>query len=393
MKDGKGLGIIFMTRERLGGFSERELARLQVYADQAVIAIENARLFRETQEALAHQTAMAEIWAVISQSVDDLRPVYDTILQKCEALVEDPSGSTLSVLGDDGLLHPAHYRIAERAYSELVTQGDDPAVLQRVVEAMRSRPPVPVTGTGFDLVMSLGKAISLPDVLTGPGVPETMRGYAELMSRILGRPFSYSAALIPLIRAGKAIGNIAVTRQRLDGFNERELARMQVFANQAVIAIDNARLFRETQDALAHQTASAEVLSIISRSVTDLAPVYDIILERCEKLCEDGTGSTIQLLGDDGLLHRVRFRMPDIAGMYKHFSATAPDLYASEDDLRRLVQALDQPDAVPMAGSMLERALQQGGVLNCPDVDQGLRAANDRWTQFLFRGRGRPVGR
>jgi hypothetical protein len=170
------------------------------------------------------------------------------------------------------------------------------------------------------------------------------------------------------MKDGKGLGIIYLARARLGGFSERELARLQVYADQAVIAIDNARLFRETQDALAHQTASAEVLSIISRSVTDLAPVYDIILERCEKLCEDGTGSTIQLLGDDGLLHRVRFRMPDIAGMYKHFSATAPDLYASEDDLRRLVQALDQPDAVPMAGSMLERALQQGGVLNCPDV-------------------------
>jgi signal transduction histidine kinase/DNA-binding response OmpR family regulator len=369
IRAGKAIGNIAVTRLRLDGFSPQELDRMQVFANQAVIAIDNARLFRETQEALAHQTAMAEIWAVISKSLADLRPVYDIILQKCEDLVGDTSGSTLTLLGDDGLLHATHMHLKPLPPGfEMGGRVVDASDQQRVMDAYRERPPSHPAGSAYEWVMKRQAAVSLPDVLNGTDVPEGLRDHAKEFSRILGFPFSYSAALIPLIRAGKAIGNLTVTRFSLDHFSAQELDRMQVFANQAVIAIDNARLFRETQDALAHQTASAEVLSIISRSVTDLAPVYDIILERCEKLCEDGTGSTIQLLGDDGLLHRVRFRMPDIAGMYKRFSATAPDLYASEDDLRRLVQALDQPDAVPMTGSMLERALQQGGVLNCPDV-------------------------
>ncbi len=225
LKDGHALGMIGILRGTVGAFGIQETALARAFADQAVIAIENVRLFNETREALEQQTATAEVLQVISSSVADTQPVFDRILQSCEHLF---SATQLIVfeVSQDAQLHIGAIR------------GPDPEGNERTLALF----PRPVEGTVTELAIRERRLVTYADVLNDPDVPQGLR---RLASQFGG---SYSLAVAPMVWEGTAIGSILVGREKLEAFNDKEQALLKTFADQAVIAIQNARLFNEIRD-------------------------------------------------------------------------------------------------------------------------------------------------
>jgi GAF domain-containing protein/CheY-like chemotaxis protein len=297
----KLVGVFTLIRQEVRPFSAKEIALVQAFATQAQIAMKNARLINETKEALEQQTASAEVLQVISQSVADTAPVFDTILVGCARLF-DCEGSVIMQVGDDGQVHLA----AIHAHADAANPAAA-AELQRRAEQMRALYPIPLAGSATEMAIGAGRVLSFPDVLHGEGVPPPLRAPAERTG------LNYSLIMAPLMQGERGIGSIALTRNRLGGFTAKEETLLRSFADQAVIAIQNARLFNETQEALEQQKASADVLEVISQSMGDSAPVFEAILERCERLIDGTMGTTIDLVGEDGQMHRRHFRFTEHA--------------------------------------------------------------------------------
>ena len=285
----RAIGVIAVMRQAPGAFSQRSVELLQTFADQAVLAVENVRLFNETKEALEQQTASAEVLKAISNSVADTTPVFDTILESC-ARVFKVDGSVINVIGDDGLLHLAAVHVHETDSTE---PGWTQADLQQRADRSRTLSPMKLEGTGVEAAIRARRVLSFPDVLNGPDVPPGIRRPAEMAG------LNYAMILAPLMQGDEGIGAIGLMRRTLGGFSAKEEALLKTFADQAVIAIQNARLFNETKEALEQQTAAAEVLEVISNSVADTAPVFDKILQSCQKLFESSQQGILLVRDDD----------------------------------------------------------------------------------------------
>ena len=209
----------------------RRSSLLKTFADQAVIAIQNARLFRETNEALERQTATAEILAVISESPTDVQPVFQAIAERARTLCKADVGATTRLDGD--VVHLAGVRA-------LSTQAED---------AMRAAFPMAVDAAPPNIRRAIveQQPIQIADVHVEPGYPS-----AEVAQRSGFR----SILSVPLLHQGRSIGTIGVARREPGRFADGAVALLQTFARQAVIAIENVRLFNETQEALERQTAT-----------------------------------------------------------------------------------------------------------------------------------------
>ena len=326
VRDDEGIGTIVVTYPEPGHvLNEKQLALLRTFADQAVIAIENTRLFNETKEALDQQRASAEVLGAISGSIADTQPVFEKILASSERLF---AGERVGItLADGDMVRLAAYR------------GPQSEPLSRIYPLPLSRE----SGTGWAI---LNAAIAhFPDI-EAPGVPPgVVTGCRTLKVRAI--------VFAPMVFEGKGIGAIWVARSQAGPFSEKQIAQLRSFADQAVIAIQNARLVNETREALEQQTATAEILQVISASVADSQPVFERILQSCERLF-GGDQLTIFLLGDDGLLH----------------------LGATRGSRNEQVRALFP---VPLEGTASEvairerRSLTYGNVLEDPDVPPGLR--------------------
>jgi PAS domain S-box-containing protein len=268
LREGQVIGAITVARSAPGTFPEKQISLLQTFADQAVIAIENVRLFNETKEALAQQTATAEILRVIGGSMTDAQPVFDAIVKNCRTLFKG-SGVVLRLVRD-GSLH------AQASVGEVLDS-------------------VPIDRASVVGVCVLdARTIHLPDL--DAAVVEFPR------LRQLGLKMGYhSGVFAPLMRGGTAIGTIVVLRLEVGAFEDKEVALLNTFADQAVIAIENVRLFNETKEALERQTATAEILKVIAGSPTDVQPVFDAIAASAMRLFGGQSATVTRVVGD--MLH------------------------------------------------------------------------------------------
>jgi PAS domain S-box-containing protein len=285
LRDNALVGVITTWRREVRPFTDKQIALVSTFADQAVIAIQNAQLIRETQEALERQTATAEILRVISRAPTDTQPVFEAIVRSGLKLFP---GAAIAVVLPGG----EQVRVVAIADS-------DP---QRVA-AWQSRFPFPLTREYMHGVAILdGVLVDAPDAREAPpGVEAGCRNFLASGYR--------AATIMPMMRAGQAIGTVSVLRLAPGPLSERQLALLRTFADQAVIAIENVRLLKETSDALEQQKASGEVLAAISGSIADTKPVFDKILESCQRLFA-GKIIGVNLVGEDGLIHLGAYHGP-----------------------------------------------------------------------------------
>ncbi len=278
LRDEMLVGAIVIYRQEVRPFTTREIDLVRSFAAQAAIAIENARLFNETKETLQHQIASADVLQVVGKSMADAQPVFERIVDSLERLIPHKHIAIFLTPGD-GMLH----LVARRG-----PRADD---LDPIY-------PAPIERTAVPAVTKSLRQLYFPDVLHGRDVPESMRSVARANG-------NYSDVLTPLLWEGRLVGMIAVTREPNVAFSERELALLRTFADQAVIAIENARLFKETKLALERQTATAEILKVIASSPGDVQPVFDAIASSARRLI-GGFSTAVHLVIDD-VVHLVAF--------------------------------------------------------------------------------------
>ena len=291
LREGECIGVLALTRDRSGPFTDVEIALAGSFADQAVIAIENVRLFNETREALERQTATAEILRVISESPTDVQPVLEAVAKRAGALCR-AEGSRVWLV-KDGALH------SMTSYGPAYAEGFDDVL------------PISRESIGGRTVLER-RTIQVDDVVQV--MHEEYPGIVALQERYGFR----TVVNVPLMREGEAVGVISLLRSEVRPFTDSELALLSTFADQAVIAIENVRLWNETKEALDQQRASGEVLAAISSSLADTAPVFERILRSCESLF-GGIVAGVNLVGDDGLIRLRAYHGPNREGLERVF--------------------------------------------------------------------------
>ncbi|MGQ0522526.1 MAG: GAF domain-containing protein, partial [Betaproteobacteria bacterium] len=291
LREDKAFGVINMRRQEVRPFTPKQIELVKIFADQAVIAIENVRLFNETKEALKRQTATADILRVISKTPTETQPVFDAIVRNCGELFKD-SRVLLRLLENGGV----HAKAS-------IGEGGVPVTLNR--------------DSGVGACILDRRTIHLPDLV------EAAKQFPSVQQ--LGLRFGYGSGIYsPLMRGGEAIGAISVLRREKGAFDDEEVKLLGSFADQAVIAIENVRLFNELQtrnaeitEALEQQTATAEILRVISSSPTDLSPVFQSILEKASSLCDASLAALFLYDGDILTLAAHRNASPETV---EHFA-------------------------------------------------------------------------
>ncbi|HYN61224.1 MAG TPA: GAF domain-containing protein, partial [Rubrivivax sp.] len=316
LREGNAIGCLAILRASTGEFDTKEITLAQTFADQAVIAIENVRLFNETKEALEQQTATAEVLQVISSSVADTEPVFERILASTERLFECRRTAIFLAPGD-GQLHLAAMHGAPGTNAG-------------------SRYPRPFEQTAGPMVIGERRQVYLPDLVNGPGVPPSLRLAAQQTG-------NFSIVMTPMVWEGRGVGMITVSREPNRGFNDKELGLLRTFADQAVIAIQNARLFNETKEALEQQTATAEVLKAISRTTFELDPVLDALIENATRLCKSDRGFVFIRDGDEYRPTASFGATPEQLEFmsHRHLTSTSGTLVGRAALTRQLVQIED----------------------------------------------------
>jgi signal transduction histidine kinase/putative methionine-R-sulfoxide reductase with GAF domain len=332
LRDGAPIGVIGVYRDAAGPFPDSQIALLKTFAEQAVIAIENVRLFvalecrnRELVEAREQQAATSEILRVISSSQGDVQPVFEAIVKSACALC-DASFSGVFILSG------GRFEVAATA-----------GLTEDEAATMRAAYPLPVSrGSAAGRAVSERRVIHVPDMATDPD-------FASAPGRAVGVRTVLS---LPMLRKGEVIGAISVWRREVKLFSEGQISLFQTFADQAVIAIENVRLFRELEtrnrdltEALDRQTATSEILRVISQSRTDVQPVFETIADAAFNLCQAASANVFTFDGEMVSVAAQRVANP-----------------VASDAMRQLYP---RPPSRDLAAP---RAVLTGGIVVIPDV-------------------------
>jgi GAF domain-containing protein len=326
LKDDQLIGAMAIFRTEVQPFTSKQIELVQNFAAQAVIAIENTRLLNELRESLQQQTATADVLKVISRSTFDLKGVLNTLIESAVRLCEADMAAISRPAGD--------------VFEHLVSYGYSPEH-----SAFMQTHPIPSgRGSASGRVVLEGKPVHIHDIRADADYTLADRAKFDVRT-MLG---------VPLMREGVAIGVIILQRKTVRPFTENQIELVTTFADQAVIAIENTRLLNELRESLQQQTATADVLKVISNSPGDLQPVFQAMLSNATRICGARFGVLFRLQNGEiepGALHNVP------TSLERHLSGRG--------------RIKIRP------GSTMERAIQSKGAIHVVDVRQDIDAANN----------------
>jgi len=328
-REGSTMGVFILTRDEVNPFTDKQIELVTTFADQAVIAIENVRLFdevqartRELSESLEQQTATSEVLQVISSSPGELEPVFNAMLANAIRICEAKFGVLFLAEGD--------------AFRAVALHGVSAAYAEA-----RSKEPVirPGPGTSLHGAASTRQPVQIADIREEPAYTKDPQRFA-----VLDLAGARTVLAVPMLKEDKLVGLITIYRQEVRSFTDKQIELVQNFGAQAVIAIENTRLLGELRESLQQQTATADVLKVISRSTFDLQTVLNTLVESAARLCDADHGAITRQI--DGIFYR--------AATYGH------SLQFSEA-IRDLPVEIDR-------GSVTGRALVEGRIIQIPDI-------------------------
>ena len=326
LKQKELIGAISIYRQEVRPFTDRQIELLENFAAQAVIAIENTRLLSELRESLQQQTATADVLKVISSSPGELEPVFQAMLQNAVQI----SGATFGVL----------FRYEDASWRAAAMFGVPPAF----AEFWRRGPQRPSARTALGRIAQTRRTVHIADVTKEPAYIEGEPIFVAAVN--LGQ---FRTILnVPMLKDSELIGAIAIYHREVAPFTEKQVDLLTSFASQAVIAIENTRLLSELRESLQRQTATANVLKVISRSTFDLQTVLGTLTASAAQLCQAEKGAIFEKEGD-------LYRLAAHYGMSREEEKLA-EHYPQEQPLQ------------PGRGSLVGRVAMSGRPVNIHDV-------------------------